>query len=130
MVRRDTDGKTSGGKTEAAAPGELGELPELAALEALALSVADRDTTGSRQRVIITCKRRLGADGKAVGQTPMTADDCRPLTLAAAPPIADSLKVARKSVETTPGLTDDQRRAALAGIDKAMADAEKRPAAR
>jgi hypothetical protein len=52
------------------------------------------------------------------------------LTLAAAPPIADSLKVARKSVETTPGLTDDQRRAALAGIDKAMADAEKRPAAR
>jgi beta-lactamase regulating signal transducer with metallopeptidase domain len=80
------------------------------------------------RKLIITCKSRAPVDGNAASD-PLA--DCRPPMFAAIDPsLQETLLSARKSVETSAGLTDAQRRSALAGLDKAIAETKTLPPAK
>ena len=90
-----------------------------AALDAIINDATTDATNKVMKKVIVTC-------------TKGSAKDCGTVDLAAInPTIRESLAAARKSIEASPGLSAEQRQAALAGLDEAlrdMADEAKPPA--
>ncbi len=90
--------------------------------------VAD-SLAGERRRLVITCSRR----GKPVAPDAdlVTLGNCGPINIAAfAPDVRESLAQARRSIEATRGLSDEQRKMALSGLDEAMRELDAKDAAR
>lgn len=105
------DGKTdakAGTKTKRIMLVRRGDSPKDGDLAAFINDATTDATDKAMKRIIVSC---------APGDTP----DCDTAQFASiGPGIRESLAAARKSIETTAGLSDEQRRDALEGLDEAL----------
>ncbi len=125
MVVTTGDGKTdgkAGPKTQRIVMIRRGEGANDAELDAMIDKATSDATDKVIKKIIVTC---------TPGTNPDADKGCGTINLAEINPgIHESLMTARKSIETSAGLSDAQRRAALEGLDEAMREmSEHKPGA-
>lgn len=97
-----------------------GDGPNDADIDAIIHEATTDATNKVMKKVIITC-----APGGDKGADKGADKGCGAVNLASInPSIRESLTAARKSIETSAGLSDEQRRSALEGLDEAMREME------
>ena len=110
-VKGDAPGKTVRRMVMVRHGGEGAGVPSDAEIEAM-IGDANGDAA---HRMIITCKRTKGTNGAA------DTENCTPASMPSLhATIQESLAAARKSIEVDKGLSDEQRRNALDGLDQAI----------
>jgi hypothetical protein len=110
-VKGDAPGKTVRRMVMVRSGGEGTGVPSDAEIEAM---IGDANGNAPH-RMIITCKRTRGTNGAS------DIENCTPASMPLMhATIQESLAAARKSIEVDKGLSDEQRRNALDGLDQAI----------